>query len=278
MSVLTAAPAARHADRDRSAVALKDVVLAAHGSRDPRAAADTRRLVAAVASARPDLRVRDAYLDFTAPALGAALHGEFGPTTVVPLLFTPAYHARVDVPSVVDAAVDRGVAVAATPVLGPTGPDDPGLDLLVSALIRRLGEATYPPGSWNPSGAIRQLDSKIHEWGVDAVVLGAAGSRDESALDTVETVAHAIGYRLRMPCVIGYATGAGRTVSEAVNAARDAGARRLGYASMFLASGLLADRAALAARTAGVGAIAAPLADAPEIARLIGIRVDSTIV
>jgi hypothetical protein len=81
-----------------------------------------------------------------------------------------------------------------------------------------------------------------------------------------------------MPCVIGYATGAGRTVSEAVNAARDAGARRLGYASMFLASGLLADRAALAARTAGVGAIAAPLADAPEIARLIGIRVDSTIV
>src|SRR5215475_15239811 len=63
-------------------VDVRDVVLAAHGSRDPRAAADTRRLVAAVGAARPDLRVRAAYLDFTDPALGAALHGRFGPTTV----------------------------------------------------------------------------------------------------------------------------------------------------------------------------------------------------
>jgi len=109
MTTLASAPVAvEHGSRP---VAVTDVVLAAHGSRDPHAALDTAKLVAAVAAARPDRHVRAAYLDFTAPALGAALDGRNGPTIVVPLLLTPAYHARVDVPTVVAAAGDRGASV-----------------------------------------------------------------------------------------------------------------------------------------------------------------------
>ncbi|HEU0240271.1 MAG TPA: CbiX/SirB N-terminal domain-containing protein [Micromonosporaceae bacterium] len=268
MSLLTVSPVAergrlvRDSTRVSVSVALRDVVLAAHGSRDPRAAADTRRLVAAVAAARPDLRVRAAYLDFTAPALGGALHGEFGPTTVVPLLITPAYHARVDVPGVVAAAVDRGLAVAAAPVLGPTGLEDPGLGLLVEALVRRLYDAA----------ASR---STTADW--DAVIVGAAGSRDAGALHTVETVASALGVRLGVPCLAGYATGAGRSVIAAAETARAVGARRIAYASLFLAAGVLADRAAAAAHAADARVIAAPLGGAPEISTLVGIRVDATI-
>jgi sirohydrochlorin ferrochelatase len=232
-------------------------VLAAHGSRDPRAAVDTHKLVAAVAAARQDLRVRAAYLDFTAPALGAALDGRHGATTVVPLLLTPAYHARVDVPSVVAAARDRGVAVEIAHVLGPAAEDDPALDLLVGALIRRLRDTAGEHGDW------------------DAIVLGAAGSRDARALATVDRVARALSVALGVPCRAGYASGIGEPVGRAVDRVREAGARQIAYASMFLAAGLLPDRAAEAARTAGVRAVAAPLGDAAELATLVGIRIDA---
>jgi sirohydrochlorin ferrochelatase len=255
MTVATLVPDAGVLRPRSSAAAIADVVLAAHGSRDARAARDTRRLVAALAIARPDLRVREAYLDFTAPALGAALHGRFGPTTVVPLLLTPAYHARVDVPGVVDAAREQGRAVRTADVLGPAGDHDPALDLLTGALLRRMREA----GVRRP----------------DAVVVGAAGSRDTKALVTVERIADRLSARLHIDVRAGYASGAGRTVAEATRHLRDGGATRIAYASLFLAAGRLPDRAAEAARGASLSSIAAPLVDAPELVELIGIRIDA---
>jgi len=259
MTILASAPIAA-GPRSRPA-AVTDVVLAAHGSRDPRAAVDTGKLVAAVASARPDRHVRAAYLDFTAPALGAALDGCDGPTIVVPLLLTPAYHARVDVPTVVAAAGDRGVSVRTAPVLGPADDDDQGLDLLVRALVRRLVEAA--------------AQSPHQRDGWDGIVLGAAGSRDARALRTVDRVARALGAALDMPCRAGYASGAGDSVDDAVARLAADGADRIAYAAMFLASGRLSDRAAEAASAAGVAAVATPLVDAPELAELVGIRIDA---
>ncbi len=262
MTILAAAPTA--IESRRRTVAVTDVVLAAHGSRDPRAAVDTAKLVAAVSAVRPDRHVRAAYLDFTAPALGAALDGRNGPTTVVPLLLTPAYHARVDIPAVIAVARVRGVSVTAAPVLGPVDGDDPGLGLLVRALLRRLVEAAANDGE-SPGDHDR--------W--DGVVLGAAGSRDERALRTVDWVARALGVALDVPCRAGYASGVGEPVDTAVARLAAGGANRIGYAAMFLAAGRLPDRAAAAASAAGAAMVASPLVDAPELAELIGIRIDA---
>lgn len=226
-------------------------MLVAHGSRDPRAAEATVALAGAVGRAYPDWEVHPSYLDHAGPRpldvlAGLAFRGH-SRAVLVPLLLTAAYHGRVDVPAVVTAARSAGLplSVDVTDVLGPVS------DLLVAALIRRLPEA-----------------------GLDAVVLGAAGTRDAAARGTVEDVAAALGKRLGVPCAVGYASAAAPTPGEAVAALRAAGASRVGMAAYFLAPGLLYDVAAESARTAGAVAVSDPLRDAPELVRLVGSRVD----
>lgn len=110
---------------------------------------------------------------------------------------------------------------------------------------------------------------------LDAVVIGAAGSRDPRALMTVDLVADALSARLGVPCRAGYASGVGPPVGRVVDDFHTGGARTIGYASLFLANGRLPDRAADGARAAGARILAAPLSDAPEIATLVGIRIDA---
>ncbi|GGL01530.1 sirohydrochlorin chelatase [Mangrovihabitans endophyticus] len=226
------------------------VLLVAHGSRDPRAAASTRALAAAVAAAHPQWDVHASYLDHAGPrplevlatlsALGCRR------AIMVPLLLTAAYHGRVDVPAVVADARDAGLAVdvSVAPVLGPVSA------ALVDALIRRL-----PPVS------------------LDAVVLAAAGTNDAAARATVEQAAAVLGDRLDRPCRVAYASAAPPTGAEAVTALREAGASRVGVASYFLAPGRLYDAVVASAQSAGAIAAAQPLGDAPELVRLIASRV-----
>jgi sirohydrochlorin ferrochelatase len=173
---------------------------------------------------------------------------------VVPLLLTAAYHGRVDVPT--ELARARAASAAAevrlAEVLGPVGGpvrDQAALDSMVAALARRLDEA----GSGRP----------------DAIVLAAAGSRDLSALDTVDLVAHALSAALGVPCRAGYASGAGPDVDGVVAALAAEGARRIAAAAYFLAPGLLYDRAVGQARAAGVMVTATALGDAPEVVDLV---------
>jgi sirohydrochlorin ferrochelatase len=235
------------------------VVLVAHGSRDPRAARSTWALARAVGAARPDVRVETAFLDFEVPGLATALHREAdrgqSAATVVPLLLTAAYHGRVDVPAEIEKASSRGLAIGLAPVLGPVGgarSDEVALDLVVRALRRRLSEAYHGP--------------------LGGLVLAAAGSRDLTALGTVDLVAEALGAALGVPCLAGYASGAGRTTAGAVRALPGG---PVAVASYFLAPGLLYDRAAADARDAGAVAVAPPLGDAPEIAELVLCRAGS---
>jgi sirohydrochlorin ferrochelatase len=232
------------------------LVLVAHGSRDPRAARSTRALARAVGAACPDARVETAFLDFEAPGLVAALTREADrgqrAATVVPLLLTAAYHGRVDVPTEIGKAAGRGLSIGLAPVLGPVAgarADAVALDLLVRALRRRLDEVLTTP--------------------VDALVLAAAGTRDLPALGTVDLVAGALGTAVGLPCLPGYASGAGRSTGAATRALRDAGAERVAVASYFLAPGRLYDRAVQDAEAAGALVAAAPLGDAPEIAELV---------
>lgn len=96
------------------------VVLVAHGSRDPRAAAATEALARAVRRAHPGWAVHAAYLDHAGPRpldVLAALPGHR--VVLVPLLLTSAYHGRVDIPAVLEAAADLPLTVTLAGVLGP---------------------------------------------------------------------------------------------------------------------------------------------------------------
>jgi sirohydrochlorin ferrochelatase len=220
------------------------VVLVAHGSRDPRAAAATRTLTRAVAAARPDWDVHASYLDHTLPRPAQVLSGVRGPAVVVPLLLTAAYHGRVDVPG--EVAKVPGVRVDVADVLGPVSP------LLLDGLLRRLPATN-----------------------LDAVVLAAAGTRDAVARATVEAAAAALGARMRVPSAVAYASAAPPTAGAAVARLRAAGAKRVGVAAYFLAPGLLYDVAMASALAAGAVATAEPLADAPELVQIVESRVEA---
>lgn len=110
------------------------VVLLAHGSRHARGADSIDRLRDAVAGGS-GLDARTAYLDLNEPDLTATAAGlraaGHRSAVVVPLLFTPAFHARTDVPGAVAAAsAATGVNLHVADILG-TGDDI--ADLLLAA-------------------------------------------------------------------------------------------------------------------------------------------------
>lgn len=261
------------------------VVLIAHGSRDPRAAAATRALARAVAAARPGLPVHDSYLDHTEPAPGRVLHelaaAGHERVTVVPLLLTAAYHGRVDIPAVLSAAREEGLrlSVRVGDVLGPV---NGRVDLaLLAGLRRRLTEAVTEPSAATgptPTGRTPTGRSVGGTASFDAVVLAAAGTRDAAARRTVEHAARALGATLGVPCLAGYASAAPPTAGEAVAQLRAAGAARVAVAAYFLAPGQLYETAMASARDAGAVAFATPLEAVPEIARLVLTRVDTAVV
>jgi sirohydrochlorin ferrochelatase len=231
------------------------LVLVAHGSSYPRAAATTRALARAVAALRPGTVVTTAYLDHAGPrpdeALARLQAAGHDAVTVVPLLLTAAYHGRIDLPAVVAKARSAGVRipVAISEVLGPTAGRVP--DLLLAGLRRRLDQtrADY-----------------------DAVVLAAAGTRDRAARATVELAARSLGHRLGLPCLPAYASASAPTAGEAVSTLRHGGARDVAVAAYFLAPGRLYDAAVESAHAAGAVATAMPLGAAYELARLVLLR------
>jgi sirohydrochlorin ferrochelatase len=253
--------------------ALPPLVLVAHGSRDPRAAQATRALGRAVAASAPGTPVRVAYLDHAGPRPGVVLDGlaaaGYDRAVVVPLLLTAAYHRRIDLPGAIAAARAEGLrtAVRIASVLGPPAGAVDGL--LLAALRRRLGETWYasdqPPPRIEPGVGCTGAAPD----GYDAVVLAAAGTRDEAARATVQRAADALSEVLGLPCAVGYASSGPPEVGTAVARLRAAGARRVVMAAYFLAPGLLYEVAVAAARDAGAVAVAPALTDAPELAELV---------
>ncbi len=109
----------------------------AHGSRHPGVRAAVDDLLAGVSElAGPPVRTVTAFLDLVEPDLGAVCEqlAATGTTaaTVVPLLFTNAFHATVDVPDAVAAVVAAsGVTLTTAAIIGT---DDAVLDVLERAL------------------------------------------------------------------------------------------------------------------------------------------------
>jgi sirohydrochlorin ferrochelatase len=228
------------------------LIALAHGSRDPRSAATITALVDEVRTMRPDLRVAEAFLELSAPGfhdvVDALVREGHDEIVVVPLLLTEAYHAKVDVPSVVAEATERhpSVKIRATEVLGH---EARFLEVLDERLRTALKQAR-----------VRELD---------ALVLAAAGSSDPLANASVARLARLWGSHHKLPVVAAYASATPPATGEAVRAFRAQGRRHIAVASLFLAPGWLPDRAAELAIEAGAIAVAEPLGAHPELARTI---------
>jgi sirohydrochlorin ferrochelatase len=228
------------------------LVALAHGSRDPRSAATITALVDQVCALRPDLRIETAFLDLAKPSLDKVVdklaRARFEEVVVVPLLLTDAFHAQVDVPVAVAQADARheGVKVRATSILGLE-------PCFLEVLDVRMREALR-------ASRIRELD---------ALVLAAAGSSDPLANQSVARLARLWGSHHKLPVTAAFASAAPPTTGEAVRAFRKEGRRHIAVASLFLAPGLLPDRAAELALEAGAVAVAPPLGDHEAVARTV---------
>jgi sirohydrochlorin ferrochelatase len=228
------------------------LIALAHGSRDARSARTVREIVATTKRLRPDLRIEPAFLDHARPDLGAVVDRLVGrghdEIVVVPLLLTAAYHARIDVPQTVAQATVRhpGVGVRVADVIGT----DPSL---LTVLDERLREALR-------SARVRELD---------ALVLAAAGSSDARANAHVARLARVWGARHHLPTSVAYASASPPSTGEAVREWRRQGRRHVAVGSLFIAPGMLPDRAAELAVEAGAVAVSEPLGAHDEVARLI---------
>jgi sirohydrochlorin ferrochelatase len=104
---------------------------------------------------------------------------------------------------------------------------------------------------------------------LDALVLAGAGSSDPVANQAVARLARLWGVRHKLPVTAAFASAAPPTTGEAVRAFRLEGRRHIAVASLFLAPGLLPDRAKELAIEAGAVAVSEPLGAHPELARAV---------
>jgi len=235
-------PAPEH---DRSEVDGPVLVGCSHGTDDADGRAAVRSILTGVSAFRPDLDVREAFVDVQQPEVGDvvahALDGDASGAVVVPLLLSVGFHVKVDIAT----AVDQPGATAAAP-LGP----DPRL---VDILVDRLEAAGL--------GAD------------DSVVLAAAGSTDPAAALAVETIAAGLADRIEQPVTIGYGAGAEPRVPAAVASARadTPPGGRVVVASYLLAPGYFYDRV----QEAGADVVTAPLAPDDRLVHIVLDRYDA---
>ncbi|SEH00802.1 Sirohydrochlorin ferrochelatase [Nonomuraea solani] len=222
------------------------LVLAAHGTRSAAGERTLSALAETVRRARPGQRVELSYLEISSPLLSDVLPEVRGPVVVVPLLLAGGYHAHIDLPEVI--ARHRPDAVVA----GWLGPHR----LLTDALARKLTRA-----------GLRATD---------AVVLGAAGSSDPSALADVRAAAHRLAVRLARPVTAAFASAGTPSLEEAMDrldSTDSTPAARVAIASYVLAPGFFHDRLA----ASGAGLVTEPLGADPDVAALIWHRYDESL-
>jgi sirohydrochlorin ferrochelatase len=231
------------------------LVVLAHGSRDPRSAATVHSLVACLREMRADLRIEASFLDHCPPTpyqvIGKLAAEGVEEVVVLPLLLSTAFHARTDIPAVIDESRSRfpDLQIIASDVLGY---DDTLLDVLDRRMRAELKD-----------GRVRELD---------ALVLACAGSSDAQANAAVTRLARLWGQRHKLPVTAAFTTAATPSPAEAVLQWRLEGRRHVAVGSFFLAPGVLPDRAEEMSRKAGAVAVSRPLGVSAEVARLVLLR------
>jgi sirohydrochlorin ferrochelatase len=231
----------------RAARVVRTLVLAAHGSVDPRSAAVTHAVAGRIRRLRPWLDVRAAFLEKTDPDLRDVLIG-LPDGVVVPFLLADAYHARVDIPEMIEQSRAR---VDQAEVLG----EDPAL---LSVLRQRLSEIGVSPD----------------ESGLGVVVV-AVGSSNEAANARTADVARTLSIGTRWAGTeVAFATGPRPNVADAAERLRASGARNLVIAPWFLAHGIITDRVASYAAAHGIP-MAGPLGSHNLVAATVLDRFDA---
>jgi sirohydrochlorin ferrochelatase len=223
------------------------LILAAHGSADPRSAAVTHAVAGRIRRLRPWLDVRPAFLEQTSPGLREVLAGVRG-GVVVPFLLADAFHARTDIPTFIE---ESGAAVQRAGVLG----EDPAL---LSVLRQRLTETGVSPD-----------DAGL------GVIVVAVGTSSADANDKTATVASALHAGTRWAGTeVAFATGPHPSVAEAAAHLRANGANRLVIAPWFLAHGRITDRVTAYAAAHGIP-MAEPLGSHNLVAATVLDRFDA---
>lgn len=227
------------------------LVLTAHGSRDPRSAANTHAIAGHLRRVAPEYDVRVAFCEHSTPNLRDVLRDVGDDAVVVPFLLASAYHARVDIPAVI---AESGAAVQIAPTLGED-------DRLVQVLGERLTAA----------GASR-FDPEL------GVVVAAVGSSHAAANARTARIAAPLSHGTRWAGVeVAFATqGPQPSLPEAVDRLRARGATRLMIAPWFLAHGRITDGIAGYAARNGI-AMAEPLGAHRLVAATVLDRVEAAL-
>lgn len=212
-----------------------NLLLVAHGTRDPAGAVVTEQVAARLRAAL-GVQVEPCYVDVRRPTPADALENLPGPCVAVPMFLAAGYHVRVDVPA----------------QLRETGRDD---------VV--LGETLGPDPALVGAAADR-----LHAAGLrarDAVVLAVAGSSDPSAQADGELAARRLGRVLGRPVILATIATGGPRVADAVAGLRAEGAARVAVASWLLAPGLFQR----ALDDCGADVVGAPIADHDAVIDLV---------
>jgi sirohydrochlorin ferrochelatase len=195
---------------------------------------------------RRDVDVVVAFCEQNSPNLRDVLAVSHRDAVVVPLLLADAYHARVDIPAMIDAS---GSGARQADVMGED-------DRLVHVLRQRLEHA-----------GMSRLDP-----GVGVLVTAVGSSRAQANARTAK-VADYLVQLTRWTATTAFATGPHPTLAEAADLLRSRGATRLVIAPWFLAHGRITDRVAEYARAQQI-LMAAPLGPHRLVAETVLDRFD----
>lgn len=223
-----------------------------HGTSDPAGRAAIRALLDDVRARRPELDVREAFVDVQQPEVADVVTEVVGSgpdggrdAVVVPLLLSAGFHVDVDVAA---AVAPRGPGAGRAVAAAPLGPDD----RLLAVVLERLR-------------AVGTRDE-------DAVVVAAAGSSRPQAARDVDRVVAGLRATRSGPVAVGYGAMATPSVTDAVAAMRASG-RRVVVVAFLLAPGFFHDRL----REAGGDVVTAPLLPEARIAEIVLDRYDRAV-
>lgn len=225
-----------------------DIVLLAHGSPDPRHGEGVDALARRVREAAPGRGVHTAYLDHHPPTPAEAAP-QAGSGVVVPVLLTPAFHARVDVPAAAAAMNAVAGPFVVSPALGPH-------PLLLGAAAELLERSGVSPNRRT------------------AVVLYAAGSSDSAAVASIGETLRAHGSPGEWGPWRVAALDGGSALPEVLEGLRGQADSVVAVAFM-VAEGVLRDRMAERCAEAGVTLEPGALGDTAAAAALVLERADS---
>ena len=218
-----------------SAPGPRPLVVAAHGTADPRGRRVLESVRQAVADALPEMPVRLGYLEHAVPLVEDVVAPGDG-AVVVPLFLASGYHVRSDLP---ERLARHAPDATATPALGS------GEEVRAALADRLVAERVAEAGT--------------------GVVLASAGSSDPRARGEALDLAAALEDRLGRPVRTAFLGGAAPGLPDAVTRLRARSCHRIVSAAHLVAPGYFWDRLRASLSQNGIDTTTAPLGPDPHL-------------